>query len=73
MRRLEILKADPNVEIPWQEIETNSWVAGCAFREEYWREASPPTVAFGSTRFIRPPFFHAWACEYRYATDPAGS
>jgi hypothetical protein len=70
MRRLEILKADPNVEISWQEIETNSWVAECACGKEYWREA-PADRRVRLDPFDPSTFVHAWACEYRYATDPA--
>lgn len=34
----KILKADPDVEIPWQETETGLWVAECVSGKGYHRE-----------------------------------
>jgi hypothetical protein len=34
----KILKADPGVKIPWQEIETSLWIAECVCGKEYHRE-----------------------------------
>lgn len=35
----KIVKADPGVEIPWQEIETGHWVAECQCGMEHHHEA----------------------------------
>jgi hypothetical protein len=66
----KILKADPDVEIPWQEIEANYWVAECQCGKEYWRE--PPA----DRRVRRDPydpstFRHEAVCEHRDVTDPS--
>lgn len=50
----KILKADPGVEIPWQEIETGLWIAECVCGKEYHRDRSLMAVS-GSTRWTRPP------------------
>jgi hypothetical protein len=68
----KILKADPGVEIPWQEIETGYWIAECVCGKEYWREP----LANGRIRLdpLDPSTFrHAPACDQRAVTDPASS
>jgi hypothetical protein len=66
----KILKADPGVEIPWQEMETGLWIAECQCGKEYHREAP----ADGRVRLdpLDPSTFrHAPACDQRDVTDPA--
>jgi hypothetical protein len=33
-----VVKADPNVEIPWSEVERGHWVATCVCTTEHYRE-----------------------------------
>jgi len=66
----KILKADPGVEIPWQEMETGLWIAECQCGKEYHHEAP----ADGRVRLdpLDPSTFrHAPACDQRDVTDPA--
>jgi hypothetical protein len=46
----KILKADPGVEIPWNEVESGHWVAECRCGKEYYRDP----VAARSARSARP-------------------
>jgi hypothetical protein len=66
----KIVKADPDVEIPWQEIERGYWQAECRCGKEYFHEAP----ADRRTRLdpLDPSTFrHAPQCEHRDVTDPA--
>jgi len=66
----KIVKADPGVEIQWQEVETGLWIAECQCGKEYHRE--PP--ADGRVRLdpMDPSTFrHQPACDQRDVTDPA--
>ena len=66
----KIVKADPGVEIPWQEIETGLWIAECVCGKEYKRSA----LADGRVRLdpLDPSTFrHSGGCEQRDVTDPA--
>ena len=65
----KIMRADPTTQIPWQEIETNYWVAECVCGKEYWREL--PTdrrVRLDPRDPARSR--HAGACEHAATTDP---
>jgi hypothetical protein len=66
----KILKADPLVEIPWQEVETGLWIAECVCGKEYQRETP------GDHRVRLDPrdpstFRHGRACEHQDVTDAA--
>src|SRR5688572_15630317 len=66
----KILKADPGVEIPWQEIETGLYIAECVCGKEYHHEP----IADGRVRndpLDAATFRHQPACEQRDVTDPA--
>jgi hypothetical protein len=66
----KILKADPGVEIPWQEIETGLWIAECVCGKEYHREL----VTDGRSRLdpLDPSTFrHHGGCDQRDLTDLA--
>lgn len=66
----KILKADPDVEIPWQEIETDLWIAECVCGKEYHREP----LADGRVRLdpLDPSTArHAPQCEHAHTTDAA--
>jgi len=65
-----ILKADPNVEIPWSEIRRGVWKAECVCSTEYFREP------FIDDRVRLDPYDQATArrlgqCEYISETAPA--
>jgi hypothetical protein len=65
----KIVKADPSVEISWQEIERGHWQAECRCGKEYFHEAP----ADRRTRLdpLDPSTFrHAGGCEHRATTDP---
>jgi hypothetical protein len=66
----KILKADPGVEIPWNEVETGLWKAECVCTTEWFRE---PLV---DDRVRLDPFDpatmkHLPQCEFASETDPA--
>jgi hypothetical protein len=65
----KIVKADPGVKIPWNEVETGLWVAECQCGKEYHRE---PAAQPSRLDPLDPAHFrHAGACEHRDTTDPA--
>ena len=66
----KILRADPDVEIHWQEVETGLWIAECVCGKEYWREL-PDGGRARLDPYDRSTFRHAPACEQRDVTDPA--
>ena len=66
----KIVKADPGVEIPWQEIETGLWIAECQCGKHYHHEP----LADGRVRLdpLDPATFrHTPACPQRDVTDQA--
>jgi hypothetical protein len=66
----KILKADPGVKIPWQEIETGLWIAECQCGKEYQRE-QPADGRLRLDPLDPSTFRHAPACDQRDLTDPA--
>jgi hypothetical protein len=64
----KILKADPDVEIPWQEIESGLWVAECICSKEYEREA-PADRRLRLNPVDPDTFRHLPGCEHRDTTD----
>ena len=64
-----IVRADPNVEISWQEVETGHWVAECQCGKEHHHE--PPADRRVRLDPLDPStFHHAGQCEHRDTTDP---
>ena len=66
----KIVKADPGVQIEWQEIEHDYWKRECVCTVEH----RPPQVADGRTRQdpLDPALArHGAVCEHRDTTDPA--
>ena len=66
----KIVKADPGVEIRWQEVETGLWIAECQCGKEYHREP----LADSRVRLdpLDPSTFrHGGGCDQRDVTDPA--
>jgi hypothetical protein len=65
----KIVRANPDVEIPWQEVETGHWQRVCQCGEEHCRELrqcgrrldplDPATAR------------HLPECEFAHETDPA--
>ena len=67
-----IVRADPGVEIQWQEVETGLWVAECQCGKEYSRVASADRRARLDP--LDPSTFHqAGQCEHRDTTIPFSS
>jgi hypothetical protein len=64
------LAADPNVEIPWQEVETGHWVAECQCGKEHQHEP-PADRRVRLDPYDPSTFGHAPACEHRDVTDPS--
>ena len=65
----KVLKADPSVEIPWNEVETGYWRAECLCTVEHYREP----VADDRVRLdpLDPATArHLGQCEYVSETDP---
>ena len=65
-----ILAADPDVEIPWNEVEAGHWRAECVCTIEYYNEP------FVDDRVRLDPFDpktarHLGQCEYVAETDPS--
>jgi hypothetical protein len=65
----KIVKADPSVEIPWQEIETGLWIAECVCGKEYEREA-PADRRVRLDPIDPSTSRHGLGCEHRDVTDP---
>jgi hypothetical protein len=66
----KILKADPDVEIPWNEVEAGHWRAECVCTVEYYNEP------FVDDRVRLDPldpatFRHLGQCEFASETDAA--
>jgi hypothetical protein len=65
----KIAKADPDVKIPWNEVESGHWVATCRCSEQHYREPSAQPSRLDP---LDPTTFrHAPQCEFRDMTDPA--
>jgi hypothetical protein len=65
----KIVKADPDVEIPWAEVETGHWVATCQCGAHHHYD--PPTPRTRLDPLDPSTYRHAPQCEYRDASDPA--
>jgi hypothetical protein len=66
----KIVKADPGVEIPWQEVERGHWQAICQCGAEHVRER--PAERRSRLDPLDPSTSrHAPQCEHRDTTDPA--
>jgi hypothetical protein len=66
----KILKADPDTQIPWNEVETGYWVAPCVCGKEYHRDP----IADRRVRLdpLDPKTSrHAGECEFASETDPS--
>ena len=66
----KLVKINPEIKIPWNEIETGVWVAECRCGKQYVHEA----LADGRVRLdpLDPSTFrHTPACPQRDVTDPA--
>jgi hypothetical protein len=65
----KIAKVDPDVQIPWNEVESGLWVAQCQCGKEYYRDpvAQPARLDPLDPSTSR----HAPECEHRDTTDPA--
>lgn len=66
----KILRADPGVEIPWNEVESGHWVAECQCGKVHHREASADRRA-RLDPYDPATCRHAPQCEQRGTTDPA--
>jgi hypothetical protein len=67
----KIVKADPGVEIPWQEVETGHWVAECQCGKEHHHEAPDADRRTRLDPLDPGTFRHSGGCEHRDTTDPA--
>jgi hypothetical protein len=66
----KIVKADPGVEIPWQEVERWRWQAICQCGAEYSYE-QPADHRSRLDPLDPSTSRHAGQCEHRRTTDPA--
>lgn len=66
----KIVKADPGVKIPWNEVETGLWVAECLCGKQYQHEA-PSDRRTRQDPLDPSTSRHAPQCEHRNTTDPA--
>jgi hypothetical protein len=66
----KILRVDPGVKIPWNEIETGLWVAECQCGKQWARE-TPADQRVRLDPLDPSTSRHAPQCEQGDATDPA--
>jgi hypothetical protein len=66
----KIVKVDPSIEIPWNEVRAGYWEARCVCNVQGWHA---PDVDRRTPLDPRDPstFRHAGECEHRDTTDPA--
>jgi hypothetical protein len=65
----KILRSDPTVVIPWNEVEGGLWVRQCVCTKEYWRAPAPSRQRLDP---LDPATMrHLPQCEYASASDPA--
>jgi hypothetical protein len=66
----KIVKADPDVQIPWNEVERGHWVAECQCGKEHVH-AAPADRRARLDPLDPSTSRHAPQCEHRDTTDPA--
>ena len=64
-----ILKADPDVSIPWSRLEYGHWRRECVCNAEGWNEPAPKRVRLDP--YDPTTSRHLPQCEFASTTDPA--
>src|SRR5215211_4008008 len=65
----KILRADPDVQIEWSEVESGYFTRQCVCGREHWR--APATQRSHVDPLDPSRAVHSAVCEYKDATDPA--
>jgi hypothetical protein len=64
----KVYKADPDIDPPWNEVETRHWVRTCQCSEQHWRAPEPARARLDP--YDPKTSHHLGQCEFKDETNP---